>query len=71
MITRKNNKQIVFEMLSDNALRLMRKEAKQDFEDYSKHPRKVALIEEKMDICSKVIMACDLELESRRMRVAA
>ena len=64
-------KGIIFEMLPNNKLESLRKEAKQDFEDYSKHPRKTAFIDEKMDTCSNIISACTLELESRRMRVAA
>ncbi len=64
-------KGIIFDMLPSSKLELLRKEAKQDFEDYLKHPRKTAFIDEKMDLCSNIIHACTLELESRRMRVAA
>lgn len=64
-------KGIIFEMLPSNKLESLRKEARRDFEDYSKHPRKTAFIDEKMDTCSKIISASTLELESRRVKVAA
>lgn len=60
----------VLEMQTDEKIKEIRRQARENFADYSRHPRRTAEIEKKQDRCSEVIQACNNELDRRMKRAA-